>query len=74
MEGILSNVHKFHTVYSSWHYVESCKILMNLFFSIRTDDMPNFGPIVYIYFSPHWREACSLAYWKEHKLCEPTNI
>lgn len=54
MEGILSNVHKFHTVYSSWHYVESCKIMMDLFFSIRTDDVPNFGPIVYIYifFSP----------------------
>lgn len=50
MEGILSAVHKFHTVYSSWHYVESCKIMMNLFFSIRTDDVPNFG-LLYIFFS-----------------------
>lgn len=61
MEEIFSNVHKFHPVYSSWHYVERCKIMMNLFFSIRTDDVPNFGPIVDMYFFPYWREACSLA-------------
>lgn len=55
MEGTLSNVHKFHTVYSSWHYRE----VQNdeLLFSIRTS-VPNFCHIIHFFPTGEKHAAC----------------
>lgn len=44
MVGTLPNLHEFH-IFIATGIVESCRIMMNLFFSVRTD-VPNFGPTV----------------------------
>lgn len=55
MVGTLPNFHEFH-IFIAAGIVESCKIMMNLFFSVRTD-VPNFGPTVQFLLL---REACSM--------------